>query len=134
MEEATKKRDRFIPQNMGWLDRLLRFIIGTALLTYFATTLVIFTDPVWLESGREASDWVYYMPFVSVYFFLTAFLGADPIYGLFHIRSCGNSTRNPCGTFPFEVDAAIGNNPVPDSDVEHSLSASHHERSGLKGS
>ena len=70
MEEETKKRDRFIPQNLGWLDRLLRFIIGTALMTYFVTILVIFTDPVWLDSGREAPNWIYYTPFFSVYFFL----------------------------------------------------------------
>ena len=134
MEEETKKRDRFIPQNLGWLDRLLRFIIGTALMTYFVTILVIFTDPVWLDSGREAPNWIYYTPFFSVYFFLTAFLGADPIYGLLNIRSCGNSSRNPCGTFPFEVDAALGHHPIPDSDIEHSLSTSHHKQSGLKGS
>lgn len=127
MNESMKNRKRFIPQNLGWLDRLLRFVIGTTMLAVPVTMLVVFTDPEWLEKGREAADWVYYMPIVSVYFFLTAILGSDPIYGLLRIRSCGNSHRNPCGTFPFEVDAAMGHDPIPDSDVEHSLSASHHE-------
>ena len=134
MNATTKNRERFILQNLGWLDRLIRFVIGTAIMTYFVTMLVVYTDPVWLDAGRKAPDWVYYTPFVSVYFLATAFLGADPIYGLFRIRSCGNSPRNPCGTFPFEVDAALGHHPIPDSDIEHSLSSSHHEHSGLKGS
>jgi len=134
MKDSARQRIRLVPQNLGWLDRLIRFIIGTAIFSTFATALIFFADPVWMSQGSEMPNWVYFTPFLSIYFFLTAILGADPIYGLFHLRSCGNNHRNPCGTFPFEVDAAIGRNPIPKSEFEHSLSASHHEKPGLKNS
>lgn len=127
MIKSNKNRGRLIPQNMGWLDRLLRFIVGTTMLAVPFTILVLSMDPEWLGKGHEVSNWVYYTPLISIYFFMTAILGADPVYALLRIRSCGNNPRNPCGTFPFEVDAALGNKPIPDSDIEHSLAASHHK-------
>ncbi|WP_455223398.1 YgaP family membrane protein [Kaarinaea lacus] len=130
MNEKTTTSNRWIPQNLGWLDRLIRFIIGTAIITVSLTTLVFFTAPVWLEVGTKVPSWPYYAPIVAIYFFITAIYGACPLYGLFGIRSCGRSPRNPCGTFPFEIDAAIGHHPIPDSEIEHSLEASHHEKAG----
>lgn len=130
MKGNTDTKNRWIPQNLGWLDRLLRFVIGTAILAISLTILVLTGQPEWLSPNQEVADWVYYAPFISLYFFFTAMLGADPVYGLLRLRSCGNSPRNPCGTFPFEVDAALGHNPMPESDIEHSLSTSRHQKPG----
>jgi hypothetical protein len=107
----------------------MRFIIGTAMMSVSITYLFIAsTTPTWVEQGAPGA-WAYYLMIVAIYPFATAILGRDPIYGLFGMKSCGGSPKNPCGTFPFEVDAAVGHKPIPDSDIEHSLSASHHERS-----
>jgi len=132
MKDSTTASNRWIPQNLGWLDRLIRFIIGTAIIAVSLTILVLYTGPVWLEveEGIKVPSWLYYAPIVAIYFFITAIYGACPVYGLFGIRSCGSSPRNPCGTFPYEIDAAMGHHPVPDSEIEHSLAASHHEKPG----
>jgi len=130
MKQTSTESNQWIPQNLGWLDRLIRFMIGTAILAVSLTILVLYTGPVWLEQTAKVPSWLYYAPIAGIYFFITAIYGACPVYGLFHIRSCGGSARNPCGTFPFEVDAAIGHHPIPDSNIEHSLATSHHEKPG----
>jgi hypothetical protein len=114
MEQAKVK----IIQNLGWLDRILRFIIGAVLMTVIV--YLIYTQP-------SAPVWYHYTILISVYPMLTAIIGLDPFYNIFDMRTCGKSDRNQCGTFPFEIDAALGRNPIPDSDIEHSLEHSHHE-------
>jgi len=105
-------------QNLGWLDRVARVLVGTAALAY----------PLFLISTNDEvqSQWVWYSMLTSIYPWLTGILGYDPIYALFNIRTCGGSERNPCGTFPYEVDAALGRNPIPNGEVEHSLESSRH--------
>jgi hypothetical protein len=116
-----------VPENLGWLDRLLRFIAGTAFISVSATYLFLSTTtPTWLNKS-EPMNWPYILMIIAIYPFLTAILGRDPIYSFLGVRSCGNSPKNPCGSFPFELDAAMGNKPVPESEIEHSLSTSHHE-------
>ena len=118
------RRSSLVPQNLGWLDRLIRVIIGTALIASAVTFLTLSPEtPTWLSDGSPMS-WPYYAILIAIYPLLTAILGRDPIYALMGIRSCGTSQRNPCGTFPFEVDAAVGNTPRPRDDIEHSLSNS----------
>lgn len=133
MKNMSTQKDKFIEQNLGWLDRLIRFMIGTAILAGFFTAFSFYEDPVWLQ-GHEMPGWSYYTVLFSLYFYFTAVLGTDPIYKLFNVRSCGSSPRNPCGSFPFEVDAAVGHKPISDSDLEHSLAASHHVKGGQKRS
>lgn len=115
-----------VMENLGWLDRLIRFVLGITFISVAATYLFIAdTTPAWLKDGAP-QVWPYYLMIIAVYPFITAILGRDPFYGFFKIKSCDTSERNVCGTFPFEVDAAMGHKPVPDSDIEHSLSMSHH--------
>lgn len=122
--------ENLVAENLGWLDRLLRFIIATAFISVSATYLFIgVSSPTWLEAG-EPMSWPYYLMLIAIYPMMTAIMGRDPVYGILRIKSCGTSAKNPCGTFPFELDAAIGRNPIPDSEIEHSLSISHHEKSG----
>lgn len=105
-------------QNMGWLDRVTRIFLGTAMLVY----------PLFLIVTNEAvhSPWVWYSMLLSIYPWLTGIIGFDPVYALFFVRTCDTSDRNPCGTFPFEVSAALGRHPIPNSNVEHSLENSRH--------
>jgi hypothetical protein len=130
--KSSTANNSLIPENLGWLDRLLRFIIGTAFISVSATYLFIGTaTPTWLKEG-EPMNWPYYLMIIAVYPIVSAVLGRDPIYGILGIRSCGNSPKNPCGSFPFELDAAVGHKPIPDSEIEHSLSTSHHEQHETK--
>lgn len=118
----TKIREAIgVPQNIGWLDRVIRILAGIALL-----------GVPWYLLDTEAAAWHYYAMIFSIYPLLTGALGWSPLYSLFGVKSCGTSERNQCGTFPYEVDAALGHHPIPDSKIEHSLSASHHEKSKVK--
>lgn len=105
-------------QNLGWLDRVLRFVVGAVLLALPCFLMV---------SGVMAVNWYLVgAMLLSVYPLLTSVIGIDQIYNFFNVKSCGTSDRNQCGTFPYEIDAALGNNPIPDSEVEHSLEHSRH--------
>ncbi len=106
--------------NIGLLDRVVRFIVGFALLAAGAIAMTM--SPV-------ITGWETLAVLVSVYPLLTAILGWDPLYAMFGARSCRlDGGRNQCGTIPYEVDAALGHNPKPDRGFEydHSLGSSHH--------
>jgi len=105
-----------VMQNLGWLDRTIRVVLSGMLLGipwYF------------LEIGPSAY-WFYPAMLVAVYPLLTGIMGVDPLYNSLDLRSCDTSERNQCGTFPFEVDAALGHKPKPFSDIDHSLEHSRH--------
>jgi hypothetical protein len=128
----TGKKISFVPENLGWLDRLIRFFIGTAMMSAAFTYFIIGnTTPTWL-SEEAPHGWPYYFLLIAIYPFVTAILGRDPVYALFKIKSCDTSPRNVCGTFPFEIDTAMGHHPIPDSEIEHSLSMSHHQKKPAK--
>jgi hypothetical protein len=105
-------------QNVGWLDRLLRVIGGAILLAVPVSFILV---------NLENASWASYVVLVSVYPLLTGIIGWDPVYEIAKVKTCGMSERNPCGTFPFEVDAALGHHPIPRSDIEHSLENSRHQ-------
>jgi hypothetical protein len=129
-QKVSTDNSSLVPENLGWLDRLLRFIAGTALISVSATYLFLSTTtPTWLNES-EPMAWPYFLMIIAIYPIVSAILGRDPIYSILGVRSCGNSPKNPCGSFPFELDAAMGNKPIPDSEIEHSLSTSHHEHKG----
>jgi len=107
-----------VVQNMWLVDRTLRFVIGGLLLGSVAGYLQT-TDSTML-------DWHAYIGLLSIYPFITAILGWDPFYHLFNAKTCGTEGRNQCGTFPYEVDAALGKNAKPDKEFDHSSSGSHH--------
>ncbi|MEJ2650559.1 MAG: DUF2892 domain-containing protein [Gammaproteobacteria bacterium] len=130
MTDEQKKPFRIIV-NMGWLDRIFRMIVGTALLV--VPMIVLGMHSIRLDEGGSVSAWWYVAMFVSLYPFWTSTIGWDPVYRLVNVRTCGDSERNPCGTFPYEVDAAIGDRPIPDSEIEHSLTAAHHAGKDRKG-
>jgi hypothetical protein len=108
-----------VVQNIGLVDRVVRFIVGV---------LMIAIPSFLLLNGNAESMWyLYYSCLIAVYPLTTSVFGIDPLYWALSYRSCGGSERNQCGTFPYEVDAALGHNPIPDSEIEHSLELSHHK-------
>lgn len=117
MEKVVEKLG--VVQNLGLVDRGFRFAIGIALITFAAITLVT----------GSAVTWQGFAILFSIYPLMTGMLGIDPVYSLFHKKTCGLNDRNQCGTIPYQVDAAMGHHPVPDKGYEydHSLGASHHE-------
>ena len=110
--------------NIGLADRSVRFIVGFALLGAGAIGMTLTPTITTLEAVAVI---------VSIYPLMTSMLGWDPFYSLFGARTCSlEGGRNQCGTFPYEVDAALGHDPEPDKGFEydHSLSGSHHQRQG----
>ena len=109
-----------VEYNIGLADRVIRFIVGFALLGTGAIGMTATPTITALEAVAVI---------VSIYPLMTSMLGWDPLYALFGARTCSiEGGRNQCGTFPYEVDAALGRDPEPDEGFEydHSLSGSHH--------
>lgn len=111
-------------QNLSWIDRFIRFIVGTILVSV-PLTIIGMNLPLRFD-GTSVSVWVYVTMLVAIYPFWTATIGWDPVYALFGFRTCGGSEKNPCGTLPYELDAAMGHHPIPESDYQHNLVAAHH--------
>lgn len=110
-----------IPQNMSLYDRIFRFVLGVLLLG-IPYVLAIAGD---VGTVSHTLAWAMV---VSFYPLMTAIVGCDPIYALFHKKTCGVSETNQCGSVPYQIDAALGHHPIPDNDFEHELSHSRHEK------
>jgi len=110
----------FVEQNLGLWDRVLRVIVGCVMLAvpYYSLTQMNTTTEMWQSV----------MIIMSIYPWLSGILGTDPVYRLFKVKSCDLSSRNRCGSFPFQIDAFLGRNPIPEDDYEHTMTNSHHER------
>ncbi len=107
-------------QNLGWLDRTVRLIVGAALM---AVAL--------LEVGQGSPlGWQAYLPIIAAYPLFSGLFGWDPLYAAGHIKSCDTSSHNKCGTYPFEVESAMGKDVTCNDDYDCSLSGnekSHHQ-------
>lgn len=119
----TLKQRAGVVENLGWPDRGIRIMLGTVLVAV-PLTIIAIKGPI--IQGTSLSAWLYVAILAALYPFWTTAIGWDPIYQLFKVRSCGGSEKNPCGTLPYELDAAAGRHPIPDSNVIHSLGAAHH--------
>lgn len=107
-------------QNLGLIDRALRIVLGAVLIGVSVTSIL----------NSTVVTWQVYVALFAIYPLMTGMLGWDPLYAVAHTKSCDLSDRNRCGTFPYQIDAMLGHNPISDKGYEydHSLSASHHER------
>ncbi len=121
----TKAEKSHASQNIGLFDRVLRTAVGTAMLAGGAVFVIQAGENhayTMMETG------VLVMMLVSIYPLLTAIIGVDPFYSAASIRSCSDSGRNQCGTFPYQVKAALGKGPrYCETDGEHSLASCHDE-------
>lgn len=112
-------------QNLGLIDRALRFAIGTAVLVGG----VVFLNEASALLAQSAGITVFILLMASIYPLLTALVGVDPLYSIARIRSCSDSGRNQCGTFPYQIMAMMGKAPkYCESADEHSLASCHDER------
>lgn len=118
MKQVIGSSDKRVLQNEGWFDRVLRITIGG--------TMILGTAYLLEYDFTPRLTWEYYVMLLGIAPVITGFVGWCPIYKLLGIRTCGGGGRNPCGSLPFEIDAALGHHPIPDSDVERSLERSHH--------
>ncbi|MBI5451267.1 MAG: DUF2892 domain-containing protein [Gammaproteobacteria bacterium] len=115
MEEIAHRLG--VVQNIGLLDRLTRIAAGCVMLALPAYDLI---------SNDAMVTWQAYVALLAIYPLMTGILGWDPLYSAAHVRTCGVSSRNRCGTVPYQVDAALGHDPIADHDYDHSLMGSHH--------
>lgn len=107
------------PHNIGLIDRAVRFFAGGALL---------FVGVISAVTADGIQVWQAVLVLVSIYPLMTCMMGWDPVYQIIGVRTGSDSGRNVTGTLPYQVDAAMRNNPQPDKDYEydHSLTGSHH--------
>jgi len=105
-------------QNIGITDRIARFFIGGAMLgigAFFQVTI-----------GTNIYD--VGLMLLSIYPLMTTLMGWDPFYELFGSRTCSiDGGKNACGTFPYEVASALGDDLKAKEEYDHSLAGSIHK-------
>lgn len=113
-----------IQENISVIDRFLRAIVGSII----AEGVLII--PLVLAITEISSPLIVGLPYamiVSFYLLLTGMTGWDPVYALFHRKTCGLSDRNRCGTFTYQLKAALGRHPDHDKGYEtHALKPYEH--------
>jgi hypothetical protein len=110
-------------ENIGLVDRMVRFFGGGALMAFGVFTALTTTHDL-VSAGAIL---------LGVYPLMTTMMGWDPIYLLFGARSCTvEGGRNQCGTLPYELDSALGHNPKPREGYEydHSMTGAHQNSAG----
>ena len=111
--------------NISIIDRVGRFFVGGALMFFGVISSVV---------SANVEVWEAVIMLLAVYPLMTCIMGWDPFYHIVGFRTGAETGRNVTGTFPYQVDAAMGNEPTPDEGYEydHSLSGSHHEKDKTK--
>lgn len=107
-------------QNLGIVDRMIRFFGGGVLLAGGVLGML---------AGETGLVWAAVLIILSIYPLMTTMMGWDPFYHMAGARTCSlEGGRNQCGTFPYEVDAALGHEPRPEKGYEYdrSLSGAQH--------
>lgn len=107
-----------VVHNISLADRAMRAV---------ATALLLAVPAIYIVTYDGSYQWWHgVMWLLSIYFGLTALCGYDPFYRATGYKTCDLSDRNQCGTLPYQIDAALGNHPVPKKDFDHSLSGARH--------
>ena len=79
-------------QNIGAIDRGFRIVVGGALIGSW----------MFLEF-TTINMWLAVLPLLGAVMCLSGIIGWCPMYALFHTKSCGVDSNNPCGTLPFQL-------------------------------
>lgn len=108
-----------VVQNLGLADRVIRGAVGIGILgaAYYS---MVFTGATVV--------WETYAILFSIYPIITSILGWDPVYQLFHGKSCSLIGRNQCGTLPYEIKTAFMKGEdqlICETDKEHTLESCH---------
>lgn len=113
------RKIRAIQENMSVVDRFLRVTAGSMI----AEGVLIV--PLVMTMTEISSALMVGLPYaltVSFYLLLTGMTGWDPMYAVFHGQTCGLSEKNRCGTFTYQMKAALGLHPDHDKGYEiHAL-------------
>ncbi len=110
-------------QNQGLVDRVLRVLIGFSMLGGGAAYVTMGEG---FASFASIEPSVLVLMTLSFYPLLTGIIGWDPVYHLAGFRTCSDSGKNACGTFPYQVKAALGNEPKHcEPNDQHSLEGCH---------
>ncbi len=111
-------------QNIGLVDRMVRFIVGAGLIG--AMVFYYGMEHPVLNIASQVG-----LIILALYPLWTSSVGWDPFYAMFGICSGNDTGRNQCGTLPYQVKAAAGKAPkYCDIDDERSLEACHEDPEG----
>jgi hypothetical protein len=86
-------QNRYVLQNVGLFDRIIRVVVGLAMIGFW------FFYPV-----ESVNIWLALLALVGIYPLLSGILGWCPIYAMLHTKTCGSDEHNSCGTFPDQVE------------------------------
>ena len=107
MIPIVKKRKQVTipnPYNIGSIDRSLRFIIGGVLMG----SLFYLTPAAVVSVAGTELMLMKFLPLISIYPLLTAWLGWDPIYHLLRINSSTRIQKDVCADIVDQVKEAAG--------------------------
>lgn len=117
--DTLSERHGPVIQNVGLVDRMGRFLIGSSILGYFVSYYE-------MEHPSISLAWETGMVMAALYPLMTAMIGWDPLYAFLNARSCSSTGRHQYGTFPYQLRAIIGRVPKYFEDPEeHSLESYH---------
>lgn len=105
MKSIAKKRKQVTipnPYNIGFIDRSMRFVLGGVLL---GSVFYLTPGAIVSVMGTEVML-MKLLPIVSIYPLLTAWLGWDPFYHLFRIKSSTSIERDVCADIVDQVKVA----------------------------
>lgn len=107
-----RSREKWIVENMGVTDRMLRLLFGSLLIIPVIVAMAEVTPLTWEIYGA----------IFACYLLLTGMMGWEPLYEILHARTCDISKKGPCGSFTYELDTALGRRPDHDRGYEtHAL-------------
>jgi hypothetical protein len=93
------------PYNVGTIDRAIRFVIGGVLIGS-----VFFVNPASILTFQGLDIALYkLLPLIGIYPALTAWLGWDPVYNIFNIRSCTGLKSDVCDDIVEQTKAVTNN-------------------------
>jgi len=85
-------QNKYVLQNIGAIDRGFRILVGALLIGS-----VMFLD------FTTMNMWLALLPLGGAIMCLSGIIGWCPVYALFHTKSCGVDSNNPCGTLPYQL-------------------------------
>jgi hypothetical protein len=104
MSPITLAKDSRVLQDVGLVDRVLRLVIGAALMG----SAYYLANPIELPLPR----WGHAFAFgIALYPIFTGMLGRDPFYAMFNAKTCGDTGKNQCGSLSYQVKAMSGHVP-----------------------
>jgi hypothetical protein len=100
--QHTVHQQKENPYNIGSIDRALRYFIGGVLV---GSVFYVNTGTMASVFGFEFAL-IKILPLIGIYPAITAWLGWDPVYALFNIRSASRLKYDVCDSLVEQTKAA----------------------------